>query len=705
LLPKTTQTTGPVNDNQMKGSTSDKSSGASSSFALSPANHQSIAIVLPQVGFHWDHMKRRDEIETQSYAISFDVEWKQFIELVGKIAGTNLNKKAAICENAWKCFEHVIMPTNTTNNVDLSDYEKEEVFDDALFAALRTSLSGFVDKKSEGIGEKWIVICNSHVAFGQKIGRTSLGFKAGYALSRNNISDHGCFVLGTETIKALHVAGKAKASASKVASAYKRKTFVTDEFYWLNDRTSSVEIKLERTSCQYFEAYGNEVQKPDFGGKHGPMGQAMLYSMDVWHCLARRGIIVENIPVVVLAGKSKVADKHKLCCLQAHIKIPKDCISGFVYSVDEIVAFDGTAGFSLHSANVLEKLQDSRDKRAIAIYIKTMRIGLENAMEVIKMCNMSDPLVFPVSLGCFPLLPEGSNAQLVASPIRREPQFFATSLRIHQGELFRVSKPTYASLSGFKELNWFIDSDCFSECLIKISCLTVHNTYIKHFDCEKALNKLFVACQENSDLKKSIAKVLLGFCYVTKSKTLVCIMKDLQKENFEILEHDKAHVQRSLPELWSAFCVLVQSVLLPMAKKDIIHHDIRSSKECTCNILICNENGKIELRLIDFESLILYDSALDDDDLVKHNDAVHVTDLYKTVGNGVEWNSAYRYLFWQVLWIAYRWHIPPGSVLESKENQSKLIARDFVLFFLSDVEFNERKGHYRDYSDFGEFKE
>jgi hypothetical protein len=44
-------------------------------------------------------------------------------------------------------------------------------------------------------------------------------------------------------------------------------------------------------------------------------------------------------------------------------------------------------------------------------------------MEVIKRCNMSDPLVFPVSLGCYPLLQDGSNsrADLVASTISREP--------------------------------------------------------------------------------------------------------------------------------------------------------------------------------------------------------------------------------------------------------------------------------------------
>jgi hypothetical protein len=28
-----------------------------------------------------------------------------------------------------------------------------------------------------------------------------------------------------------------------------------------------------------------------------------LYTMDSWHCLARRGVTVDSLPVVVLAGK------------------------------------------------------------------------------------------------------------------------------------------------------------------------------------------------------------------------------------------------------------------------------------------------------------------------------------------------------------------------------------------------------------------
>jgi hypothetical protein len=197
------------------------------------------------------------------------------MELVGKIAGTK--KKAATGENALKCFEHVIMPKHTTNNVVNFGYDSEGSFDDALFLALRKSLKGFVEKEAGGTGKNWIVLYDSHIGFGQKIERITLGYEAGYALSRNSIPDHGCFVLGTDTAKALNIAGTK-------ATAKKRKTLDTNKDFWLNDMMSTVELKLEGTSCHYFKADGNLVEKPEFGGKHGPMGQAMLYSMDVWHC-------------------------------------------------------------------------------------------------------------------------------------------------------------------------------------------------------------------------------------------------------------------------------------------------------------------------------------------------------------------------------------------------------------------------------------
>jgi hypothetical protein len=56
-------------------------------------------------------------------------------------------------------------------------------------------------------------------------------------------------------------------------------------------------------------------------------------------------------------------------------------------------------------------------------------------------------------------------------------------------------------------------------------------------------------------------------------------------ESFKILNHQEIHDHQKLPELWREFSVLVHSLLLPMAEEGVIHHDIRSSKECTYNAM------------------------------------------------------------------------------------------------------------------------
>jgi hypothetical protein len=81
---------------------------------------------------------------------------------------------------------------------------------------------------------------------------------------------------------------------------------------WYNDMTATVEIKLESSSCDSFAVENHFIKDPVFKKGHGPMGQAIMHSMDTWHCLARRGVRVQTIPVVVFAGRLKPNSKKKL---------------------------------------------------------------------------------------------------------------------------------------------------------------------------------------------------------------------------------------------------------------------------------------------------------------------------------------------------------------------------------------------------------
>jgi hypothetical protein len=444
-----------------------------------------------------------------------------------------------------------------------------------------------------------------------------------------------------------------------------------DKVVWCTDLTAVVEIKFEKTSCKSFAVESdNFVTKPDLKEtRHTPIGQTMLYTLDVLHCLSRRGQSVSSLPVVLLAGKSdEGSDKGQVCCLEARIDVPEYAGDEFKYSVDRVVCFDGTTGLETNEAfseDMAASLRDSRDERAIAIYIRTLRIGLENAVEIVKNRNTSD-IVSPVSLCCQRLLPGEINAQLIASPIPREDHQSQSGLRISQGELFQLVSPTKRSFSNLVGMMWFAKK-MPKHCLVKVSCALVHSTAVHHMYCKEAVYTLHNACMRNKSLKNKISKLQAG------------------EKNFKVLDHQKLQSQGKLPQLWSAFFVLVQSLLLPMADVNVIHWDICYDKVHTYNILVdenpsdgCGDpSDSLALHLIDFDSLVICGTTIG----TRQDYAVYMDDL-EIFGAGKS-ESAHRYLLWQLMWIAYTWH-PLSCLVSQKPLQQEMKASTFLRSLFND---------------------
>jgi hypothetical protein len=635
--------------------------------SATPSNYESVANALASRGFRWKSVKM-DDVRSNSINISFEEEWHQFASLIANTAdGVRHKQPPPAAEDVW---------TNHFKGVITNLQESELSFSSALFNALRDSLTAFVHRIDSCGNDRNVILLqstgSSSVGFGKGVYRKKLGFKEGYALSQDSESDHGCFVFGTK----------------------KRQSSGTDETDDIYDMTAVVELKSDQRSCKSFSAHeeSGEIKPPNFRRDHGPMGQAMVYSMDVWHCLARRGVSVQSVSVVVLAGKTKSEDTERICCLEAHIRIPEYCGEEFLYTVDRFVHFNEATVITTDEAVNIDTIAvpiNRWDERALAIYIKTMRIGLELAVEVCRSRSESNPMVPPVSLCCRQLLRTSISAQLVASPIPKANPFQDSVMKVNQGELFKLTKPTKEIFSGFPKIHWFVgaegDDILTNDCLVKVSCLSVHNTYINHYICERALYTLYIACEKNAELKLELSKVLLGYCHIGSSVSLISIMKDLQagEEKFQVLNHQKFRRDGKLPQLWLAFCVLVKSLLLPMVDADVVHLDIRSTVEFTYNILV---SDAIELRLIDFDSIVLCGSSSG----CEQKDAIYWEDLKETVRTGVDWKSAYRYLFWQVLWIAYTWH-PPSPDMTQDSLPKERNAYNFVRFLFADNYFVEFK--------------
>jgi hypothetical protein len=689
--------------------------------------YASVAELLSSRGFYWG-FPRIDEVRSNSSRISFDDEWQKFIQVVQQITGNpsttagNLDMTAEEAEtaigrvllneqqgtaveggaasaiSAWNCFQHVIDPGTGVDTAlggnsaplvhpalvgdlagpDIAVHSLEYVFETALFQALRDSLNGYVD---EALDVNWIVLKNSTIGFGRKVQRDTFGFDKGYVLSGNSESDHSCLVLGTDTIEKLKSlrAKKEEHINVKKPRASKRKK----DPFWYSDMTATVVLKLENTSCERFTVMCDFIEHPILESTHGPMGQAILRTMDSWHCLARRGVSVQSLPLVVLAGRREKSEneskKQMICCCEAHIQIPQHFGTTFTCSIDRVVTFNGTTGLFKDEQSIDK---ETRDKRAIAIYIKTMRFGLEKAYAVVRNCREVVNSVPPVSLCCSNLLNVDTNAHLIASPIPREKHQLKPGIKINQGEFFQVTKPTKSMFSSLVGLRWFVADDLdhyplTEDYLVKVSCAAVHNIYVPPDECNRALTNLLY--DGNTNLKTKISQVLLGYCHIGSSKSIISIMRDLRKGDkvFKMLEHKHMCVKSKVSKLWDGFCDLVNSLLLPMADLNVVHLDIRSDNEFTHNILVHEDETKMELCLIDFDSVVLSSAA----NFVARNSAAI---WFNQLGfNGKE-VTAYQYLFWQVLWIAYRWHPFP-------ESNNITTAQDFVSFLLKDDKFVEFK--------------
>jgi hypothetical protein len=288
-----------------------------------------------------------------------------------------------------------------------------------------------------------------------------------------------------------------------------------------------------------------------------------------------------------------------------------------------------------------ERENDDNYKEAIGIYLSTMKNGLQHARALQEDRKLR-------SLCCTAQM----NLRLVASPIPLAPRL--SDLSIHQGELFEFTEDCPLSIGEWLDRlahgdvsavsHCLVDRSTITEnCLVKVSFLSVHSTLVPLRDCWKAMDRLAV-----SDVKCMVSDVVLA-CSFISGHCLVIVMKNLspQADPFKVLSHNNFPDR---PAVWRAFCKLVQNVMLPMASLDIVHNDIRcvpgdKSMYRVYNILGKRDpDGANELKLIDYDSLIVFDSCLNQIPMQQH--AV-------STGWFFSYRSAYEFLFWQVLWMAY----------------------------------------------------
>lgn len=570
--------------------------------------------------------------DVRNRSICFYEEWKRLIgELNTLVTLGGLETRPLYLYNGpfvWEAFFKAVFKNGHTS---------EKVFSKALLKALQNAVLPFVDVDNvpdltNGLSFK---LKNVNAGFAENLRRERLYRERSksYGTAKESTCDHCFFVYINRQAKSPPPPTTTPQQSTGNRPKRKRSVTTSPPPFYVFDMTALVELKFGTGRCKPFEFKlgGEYFDDPDLEGKQGPLAQVILYILDVWHCLARRGVMVEKLPLAVLGARSDeeidIKDDLYLYCLEGHLGVPEHCGETFTYTVTRYIKYP------THNS----------DKTAAAIYVRTLRIGVERAIEVLR--NASSP---PVSLIFQRSEVGNTELSLCASPIPYANSFAFLPWTVNQGEMFTCIGQDLSWLSQLPDFISYCpsNSNVSDLVVVKISCAAVHDCYIPRWACALALKAIMVA--------NVTTNVLLAFRYINECDTMIIVMRNLSAESFGTFKHSKILQD---PLLWSAFGALVLSTLLPMAKLGVVHADIRPSRRETHNILCAQRGGHgdattssdvspFELRLIDYDSLVLFGSYPKNG----NKPAMHKKYLPSSVNA-----TACTYLFWQILWLVFMW--------------------------------------------------
>jgi hypothetical protein len=574
--------------------------------------------------------------------LRFHYEWTKFTEAACGLAGDppSPQDRAEVATVASVDEAEALLL-----EVFTAKYAREAHFRKALFTALLKSLGPLIStgrlhasgvprhtKASASVESRTLVLLEGSCAgFAMDLSREKLKFKSSYGMGQGSAPDI---------------------------------TYVIDA-NGVVDTMAAVELKLHDTSCKEFVP----KQILDPAKDHSPVAQALIYTQDTWHSLARRGFIPEDqlpdhahyaaltvLPAAVQAVVPNdsislpivgVAAVRKSAADDAEKQLKDENATGPLRSQSRYS--DGTWGNIqiFPPAGATNEVVQRSYLQAIAVFVKTMRVGLTFAKNLLRKKGGG-----AVTLCCSR---PRSDLRLVASPIPTGRRKAVGELTITQGELY-----TYIRLDkDISVADWVEEVLCervllfgepkqskMSDCLVKISCATVHNALIMLDQNLSALEVLSADSAEMKTLRKRIGIALLA-CIMISEGCLMIVMKNLepppQDERFQFTGFS------SPQHRWLAFGDLVKDVLLPMTNAGIVHTDICFDPLTgdICNVISYNAGLVHKLTVIDFESLLCYRR-----NAIKSKGQSYAISpqLVATTGG-----SIYEYLFWQVLWVAYGW--------------------------------------------------
>jgi hypothetical protein len=351
---------------------------------------------------------------------------------------------------------------------------------------------------------------------------------------------------------------------------------------------------------------------------HGPLAHAIMSTAA--HALigtAALGWKVPELKVIPFAvvsscqtnktsgggGDTKAARKGSRW-VHGNLVVPEVCGFPYAFNVDAY-------------GNPVEG-QEQGNHSSLAAYLHVMAHGLTLASEWIKHASEAKPplrnLPAPHCMSGrslhfgtdTPLTRDGTNEAtlvLVASPVSKYGKY---GLRISQGELFKTTinlQKLRSSMSTRDDAFWCCDTydDEETSVLVKVtsmSCfvLLVPSGRAYLYGIEDDVWKL------RKGVRDVLSKSLYGF-YVTPGKHgLVQLLPNLIEQGYGELRPKDWLFEDTWSAVWDAFAQFVAGTLLPLAKYEILHTDLRAGYDVTSNVLY-NPTCGGSMRMIDLDSL------------------------------------------------------------------------------------------------------
>jgi hypothetical protein len=368
---------------------------------------------------------------------------------------------------------------------------------------------------------------------------------------------------------------------------------------------------------------------------HGPFLAARVIRDTIDHVVrdvAALGELPDRIPFAAVAGKRKKvedepSERHKVrggCCwAHGHVVCPQ--VAGFPYAF-AVDAF----GTHFHDEEEEDEAEEEKEgagyrnhasMSSLAAYADVLRHALQEAKKwLAQWADPSAPSTLPaphpmcgkrVDFGFDPERNEGREIApwvLAATPVAK--YALRRSLRISQGELFEatVNVGELREKKNLQRVFWCCDAypNQPEGVLIKVTSASCFNQLIPSvaaylYGLEKRI------WDADVEIRQALSQSLYG-AYKSPGGGLVQLLPDLESQKYTALCPVQWLTPTGWSDLWGAFTSFVKGVLLPLAKYDIVHADIRAGHDVTSNVLYNPERRS--MRLIDLDSLCSFEKLL-----------------------------------------------------------------------------------------------